>query len=532
MSIKKFRLKKSFILTCAGHFLIYSLILFLLYTGINSFIQIRLNTAFPSIENLLAYEDALKEDSFSRLPSSLSGPCHYIIFGDDGQVIYTTSREISEQISADDISVINSYTCGTYYSIYETSDSLGNARYLIFLNSINEDTGSAEILESCVLDEEYRILYGNLFAPRHYLTEQEFDLLQGVYSKNMNIEKYEYETSGGENRTLVFLSPQINSASYDKIVRNTNWLWLTAIPVVCAIIIIEVFLFTRKIRKSIRPLNQAILSCQQNAAFELDEKNVPIEFLSTVDSFRELMKRLSRTQKEKEEIYQEKQRIVADISHDLKTPLTVIQGYAKAFMENRIPDSQKERYLTAIYNKSELASELIDSLFEYVRMDHPGYRLDEKNLELSEFIKAFLAEKYSEIENSGFLMDVDIPDVSIPFRADPKLLRRLLENLLGNALKYNPEGTTIYVSLRVKKQTIHLTVADDGVGIPEEIARQVFDPFITGSSARTSGEGTGLGLSIVKRIVSLHGGQIRLAMPPRVPYRTEFQITFPQNHLL
>ena len=99
-------------------------------------------------------------------------------------------------------------------------------------------------------------------------------------------------------------------------------------------------------------------------------------------------------------------------------------------MENRIPDSQKKRYLTAIYNKSELASELIDSLFEYVRMDHPGYRLDEKNLELSEFIKAFLAEKYSEIENSGFLMDVDIPDVSIPFRADPKLLRRLLENLL------------------------------------------------------------------------------------------------------
>ena len=70
----------------------------------------------------------------------------------DGQVIYTTSREISEQISADDISVINSYTCGTYYSIYETSDSLGNARYLIFLNSINEDTGSAEILESCVLE--------------------------------------------------------------------------------------------------------------------------------------------------------------------------------------------------------------------------------------------------------------------------------------------------------------------------------------------------------------------------------------------
>ena len=161
-------------------------------------------------------------------------------------MIYTTSREISEQISADDISVINSYTCGTYYSIYETSDSLGNARYLIFLNSINEDTGSAEILESCVLDEEYQILYGNLFAPRHYLTEQEFDLLQGVYSKNMNIEKYEYETSGGENRTLVFLSPQINSASYDKIVRNTNWLWLTAIPVVCAIIIIEVFLFTRR----------------------------------------------------------------------------------------------------------------------------------------------------------------------------------------------------------------------------------------------------------------------------------------------
>ena len=92
------------------------------------------------------------------------------------------------------------------------------------------------------------------------------------------------------------------------------------------------------------------------------------------DNFSHLLDQLAEVQKEKDEIYRERQRMITDISHDLKTPLTVIQGYAKAFMEDMIPEDKKEKYLTAIYNRSVLATQLIDTLFEYMRMEHPGYR--------------------------------------------------------------------------------------------------------------------------------------------------------------
>ncbi len=200
----------------------------------------------------------------------------------------------------------------------------------------------------------------------------------------------------------------------------------------------------------------------------MESADIPVEFQSTVDSFSQLVDRLSAMQEEKEEMYREKQR----------------------------------RYLETICGRAELAAGLLDSLFAYVRMEHPGYRPDKKKVDLGELVKEILAERYSEVENSGFHLEVNIPETPIPFSVDVRLFRRLLENLLGNTLKYNPAGTTFYVSLEETREQVILVVADDGVGIPPSMGRRVFDPFVTGSSARTTGEGTGLGLSIVKKLWS------------------------------
>ena len=538
MSTRKLKLRKSFILTCAGHFLVYSLILFLLYIGINSYIQTRLSLAFPTLDNLLEYEDALKDEDFAQIPIQTLSACNYIVFSDNGRTVYASDRRIAQNISADDVSIINDFSGGSFYMVYEHTTADGETYYYIHLNRQDVETDMVEIIGSCVLDADYHIVSGDLFPEKTSLSEREFRLIQGVFQKSMNIEKYEYETYDGEARTLVFVSPLVTSATFDKVVSDINLLWLIAIPLIAVVVIIEVILFTGKVRKSILPLNQAIVSYRDSGSFDINDREVPREFQTTVDNFSELLHQLARTQEEKDQIYQEKQQIIADISHDLKTPLTVIHGYAKAFTEHRVPEEKKERYMMTIYNKSELAAELIDSLFEYVHMDHPSFQANRQPMELGEFVKSILAEKYSEIENSGFQVEVDIAPEPIPFSADPKLLRRLLENLLGNALKYNPPGTTIYVSLQLEKsdslsspsRMIHLTVADDGVGIPEDLAFRIFDPFVTGSTARTSGKGgTGLGLSIARRIVELHDGKIHLALPPRRPFSTEFIICFSQD---
>ena len=148
-------------------------------------------------------------------------------------------------------------------------------------------------------------------------------------------------------------------------------------------------------------------------------------------------------------------------------------------MENMIPEDKKDKYLSVIYNRSVLAAGLIDTLFDYVRMGRPQYQANMEELELTGYISGILAEKYSEIENSQCFLEVDIQDVPIHFCGDKKLLRRLIENLIGNALKYNPPETTIYVSLNVTDQAICLTVADNGTGIPKDISDQVFAPFVT-----------------------------------------------------
>ena len=528
MKARKIRFQKSFIFTCAVHFLGYSLILFLIYMIISSFIQTRLSNAFPVIEDLLKYDDVVNKDDFSKIPARLTRICDIIIFDEDGRTIYASDRAITEKISAENLVVISSCD-GTFYSVYEKDCENNQPCYLINLNEQDADTGRIRILGSCTLDEDLNILSGELFSDKDSLTKEEFQLLQGIYTSNKNIVKYEYENDLGEYRAMVFISPQMTAQSYDKVMGRASRMWLMAIPLIAIVILIEGLLFTRKVRSSFLPLNEAVANYEKTQTFKIDTHAVPVEFQPITQNFTQLLNRLTKVQKEKEEIYKERQRIITDISHDLKTPLTVIQGYAKAFMENMIPEDKKDKYLSVIYNRSVLAAGLIDTLFDYVRMGHPQYQANMEELELTGYISGILAEKYSEIENSQCFLEVDIQDAPIHFCGDKKLLRRLIENLIGNALKYNPPETTIYVSLNVTDQAICLTVADNGAGIPKDISDQVFAPFVTGSAARTSGDGTGLGLAIVRQIVEIHGGNIQLVPSTESHYATEFKITFPYS---
>lgn len=489
----------------------------------------KLNNAFISIDNIIQYEEQLKSDSFAEIPSRITKNCPIIVFDADGKTLYASSKDISEKISFASTKYINDYMDENWYSVSENVNSNGDKIYIIMLKC-HDETGNEVVLSSCLLDSDYNIIKGDLFGDKKKLTKEEFDIIKGAYSKNQFAEKYEYETDDGEKRILVALSPIVSDEEYYSIMEKNQRVWLLAVPLVLALIIGQAFLFAKRVKKSISHINTAIEGYQDNEKFEVDKAKIPKEFLSIVDNFNNLLGWLSNLQKEKEKIYKDSQQIIADISHDLKTPLTVIQGYSKALIEGRVPEGKEEKYLATICEKSELSTQLIDSLFDCVKMDHPDYKVNLKEVDLSEYIKEILAEKYNEIEESGFDIDVDIPERKIPFSVDEKLFNRLLENLLGNSLKYNPKGTTIFISLKEEKDEIVLSVADNGVGIPKELEDTVFQPFVTSNNARSSGKGTGLGLTITKKIVELHGGTIKLCTPPTNPaYKTEFEIRFPEN---
>ena len=238
------------------------------------------------------------------------------------------------------------------------------------------------------------------------------------------------------------------------------------------------------------------------------------------------MDRLDAANAEKDHVYEERQRIIADVSHDLRTPLTVIQGYSQAFLEERVPEDKKEQYMNVIHDKSVLSSDMINMLFDFTKMEHPDFTPDKQPVNLVEVTLDYLTGKREEIATAGDDLHFALPDHPITYDCDVRLLIRLYENLIGNAVKHNDPGTAIYFTLEERRFDIRITIADNGKGLQDDLKKTLFNPFVTGNAARTSGGGTGLGMAISKRIVDLHDGSIRLVDPPDEGLATEFEIIF------
>jgi signal transduction histidine kinase len=250
------------------------------------------------------------------------------------------------------------------------------------------------------------------------------------------------------------------------------------------------------------------------------------EFLQIRDAFNDMADRLESAQREKADMEQARNRMFIDISHDLKTPMTVIGGYSKALAENMVMDEDKrKRYIETIYSKSQYVSGMIEDLFELARFDMNKKEIDAEDADIAEFLRNIAAEHYDQIEDKGLLLDLDIPEKTVMYRFDKKEMSRAVSNILTNAVRYNQAGTTIHIGLTDISGQITITIADNGTGIPESLRTAIFDPFVRGDASR-SGSGTGLGLAIAKRIVERHGGTLKLDDDPNRAYRTSFVMTF------
>ena len=237
--------------------------------------------------------------------------------------------------------------------------------------------------------------------------------------------------------------------------------------------------------------------------------------------------RLKESEKLRIKSENEKQKMLADISHDLKTPITVIQGYSKAIADGVVPREDEKKYLEAIKAKSENLSELINTFYEYSKLEHPEFSLSKETSDICEYFREYLALKYEELDLAGFLMEIDIPDESLNYCFDRIQLKRVFENIISNSVKSNKKGTTIFASLSIVDSIIVIRLGDDGIGIPDSLRSNIFEPFVVGNESRTSGQGTGLGLSIAKLIVEAHEGKISLLDSDKVCGRTMFEITLP-----
>lgn len=225
---------------------------------------------------------------------------------------------------------------------------------------------------------------------------------------------------------------------------------------------------------------------------------------------------IAREQEEERLEYDRRRNLMlSDIAHDLRTPITTISGYAQALRDNVVQDDKKrQEYLQAIENKSKRMSDLINLLFEYVKLDSEGFSLDREEVDLSELLRENAALIYQDMEEAGMDFEVDIPEEKYMINADKMQMSRVITNLMVNAIRHNKPETKILLSMTERMGLVTVRVADTGSSIPEDIRETLFEPFSKGDKSRSDGKGSGLGLSIAKKVIDMHGYDLYLEEGP------------------
>ena len=218
---------------------------------------------------------------------------------------------------------------------------------------------------------------------------------------------------------------------------------------------------------------------------------------------------------------------LANVTHELKTPLAVMQAAGENLSDGRVKDqSRLKNYGTHIYNEAVRLRKMIEKLLDVAKADAGQSLIEPKPVNLDQLVQTYINEQKTYIENRGFMLDVAIADDIPRAMVDVGSFDTILGNLVENALKYSKEERYLGIFLKTDEDNITLTVEDHGVGMPKKVMSHVFDKFYRAEDTLTAQtKGHGLGLSIVRSLVELNGGSIRVSS--EVGKGSIFTVTFP-----
>ncbi|HEY6493563.1 MAG TPA: HAMP domain-containing sensor histidine kinase [Trebonia sp.] len=208
---------------------------------------------------------------------------------------------------------------------------------------------------------------------------------------------------------------------------------------------------------------------------------------------------------------QKRAEFLAVVSHEMRTPLTSIISFSELLRgeaSGLSPDGL--HFLDIIERNADRLLQLIDDLLMLNRLEAGGLPLELTEVSLPDLAADAVKNAAPVAAKSGVTVHLDAGEGPL-LVADPRRLAQVLDNLIGNAVKFSHVGGLVRVGLRQARRTWRIDVSDTGIGIPSDEVTRLFGPFVRGSNARTAGlPGTGLGLAIVKSLVEMHGGQVKV----------------------
>jgi len=203
---------------------------------------------------------------------------------------------------------------------------------------------------------------------------------------------------------------------------------------------------------------------------------------------------------------------VSNVSHEIKTPLSVIQSYAMALRKESIEEEQKQEYIDTIITASEKLNTLVTNILKLSKLENQSIVPSWEEYDLCSQLTECALSFEDLWENKDIVFTADMDDKAM-IRADKNMLEIVWNNLLSNALKFAPQGGAVSLTQTSDEDTVTVSITDDGCGMSEATMRRVFDKFYQGDTSHSQ-EGNGLGLALALRVIELMGGQISVKSNP------------------
>ena len=417
-------------------------------------------------------------------------------------------------------------------SAYGMEDNLTSRELMLNLDVVSQIT-NADVL---ICDNQGFIILcsGNLTSCDYDGWQINQEYLDKVYEgggysatgtvRNLyNEERYVVSTpilSGEERMGIVMVStPTIGTK---QVLTKISNIFVTAAVFVVLIAVMAVTAFTRRESKPLRELARTATAFghgELDARVKIDE-DCSEEMEELALAFNNMASSLQKSEYQRQEF-------VANVSHELKTPMTTISGYIDGILDGTIPEEKQEHYLRIVSDETKRLSRLVRSMLDISQLQKEQGIPEEKKIhfDLEECAGQVLITFEKKINDKHLNVDVDFPEHPVYTMANQDYITQVIYNLLDNAVKFCPDGGTLGLSIREGGSKAYVSVSNDGETIPPEELPLVFDRFHKLDKSRSQNrDGWGLGLYIVKTIVCCHGENISVSSKDG---KTEFTFTMP-----